>query len=418
MESLMSVRDILDGPLAVATAEASDSTQIDMRAPVAGDSSIANYLESVMKWPAQMKVARMHEVGGPLVIENIDVPTPGEHDVLVQVKACGIVPNLGNILANWTTWFPDLPLPPLPAIFGLDPAGIVVAVGEHVSDVEVGERVYVNPGRSCGNCRHCSSGDPIACRQFTFNGYFGFSDLSVKMYKRYPYGGMGEYMTAPASALVKIPDNVSFEQAARLGYVGTAYSGLRKMNVGPTTNLLINGASGTLGLGAVVSAMALGVPRIFGTGRDRKHLARLKAIAPDRIEVFSLEDGSIADWVKGLTNGEGADAAIDCLGPGAPHETFLQGLYSLRRGGSIVDVGAVAGDVAVNVHYMMDRNIKLIGSLWFTTQEGREMAGYASSGALDLSIFEHEIYPLDKANEAISGIGTRNGGFSNFVIRP
>lgn len=407
-------------PLADHIAGASDSGAINENTPVRlpNARNAANDWERSMSLPPKMKVARMHEVGGSLKVEEVDRPAPGEHDVLVRVHACGIVPNLGNILANWTTWFPDLPLPPLPAIFGLDPAGEVVAVGEHVYDVKVGERVYVNPARSCGNCRHCSRGDPIACRQFTFNGYFGFSELSVKMFRRYPFGGMSEYMTAPASAIVKLPDNVSYEQAARLGYIGTAYSGLQKAKVGPTTTLLINGASGTLGLGAVISAMALGVPRILGTGRDRNLLARLKALDPERIEVFSLDDGSIAEWARGVTEGEGVDAAIDCLGPGAPHETFLDALYSLRRGGALVDVGAIAGDVPVNVHYMMDRNISLIGSLWFTTQQGREMAGYAATGALDLSIFEHEVYPLEEANLAISGIAARNGGFSNFIVRP
>lgn len=258
----------------------------------------------------------------------------------------------------------------------------------------------------------------MACRYFTFNGYFGFSEHSVHMFRRYPYGGMAEYMTAPASAVVKLPDSVSYEQAARLGYVGTAYSGLKKANVGPTTTLLINGASGTLGLGAVISAMALGVPRILGTGRNRQWLDKLKQLAPERIEVFSLEDGSIAEWARNLTGGEGVDAAIDCLGPGVPHETFLEGLYALRRGGTLVNVGAVAGDVGLNVHYMMDRDIRLAGSLWFTAQQGREMAGYAATGMLDLSIFEHEVFPLEQVNEAISGIKARNGGFSNFVIRP
>jgi alcohol dehydrogenase len=137
----------------------------------------------------------------------------------------------------------------------------------------------VNPARSCGTCRHCSAGDPIACRYFTFNGYFGFSKLSERMYRKYPYGGMGEYMTAPASALVKIPDNVSYDQAARLGYIGTAYSGLRKAKVGPSTTLLINGASGTLGLGAVISTIALGVPRFSvraatGSCSPRSRLSR------------------------------------------------------------------------------------------------------------------------------------------------
>ena len=371
-----------------------------------------------MEVAARMRVARMHEVGGPLQIEEMDTPKPRATDVLVRVRACGIVPNLGNILANWTTWFPDLPLPPLPAIFGLDPAGEVAEVGEDVRNVRVGDRVYVNPGRSCGTCRHCSGGDPLACRYYTFNGYFGFSENSVEIYRKYPYGGLGEYMTAPSSALVRLPDNVSFEQAARFGYIGTAYSALKKAKAGPLTTVLINGASGTLGLGGVISALAMGVPRILGTGRNEEWLEKTKAIAPDRIETFALGSGSLAEWARARTGGEGVDAAVDCLGPGAPQEGFVDALYSVRRGGTIVNVGAVAGEVPINVHYMMDRNITLVGSLWLSTQEGQELASYASSGMLDLSIFQHEVYPLDEVNEAISGTKGRHGGFSNFVIHP
>jgi threonine dehydrogenase-like Zn-dependent dehydrogenase len=371
-----------------------------------------------MNLPKRMRVARMHQVGQPLILEELDVPAPGLYDALVRVHACGIVPNLGNILANWTTWFPDLPLPPLPAIFGLDPAGEVVALGDGVKDLKIGDRVYVNPLRSCGVCRHCVAGDPISCLFFTFNGYFGFSKHSEEIFRRYPYGGLGEYMTAPAVALVKLPKNVTYDEAARFGYIGTAFAGLRKAKVGPTSTLLISGASGTLGIGAVLSALALGVPRILGTGRNRRLLAELKAIAPDRIEVFSLEDGSVTDWARRLTDDEGVDAAIDCLGPGAPHEPFLQALYAVRRGGTIVDVGAVAGDVPINVHYMMDRAITLVGSVWFTVQDGSALAGYAATGALNLSMFEHKALPLEQVNAAISGIEDRHGGFSNYVIHP
>ena len=371
-----------------------------------------------MEAPAMMRAARMHEVGAPLVVEQVPIPTPGDQDVLVRVKSCGIVPNLGNILANWTTWFPDLPLPPLPAIFGLDPAGEVVGVGANVHDLKAGDRVYVNPVRVCGTCRHCTAGDPASCRFFTFSGYFGFSEKSEQMYRRYPYGGLAEYMVAPASAAVKLPDCISFDQAARFGYIGTAYSGLRKAKAGATSTVLINGASGTLGLGAVMSALALGVPRILGVARDRALLAEVKAIAPHRIEVMSSEDGPVVPWARGLTDGEGVDVAIDCLGPGARHEQFLDALYCLRRGGVIVDVGAVAGKVPIDIHYMMDRNMSLVGSVWFTPQEGREMAGLASGGQLDLSILEHEGHSLDDINLAISGIAARHGGFSNYVIHP
>jgi len=180
-----------------------------------------------MSVPAMMRAARMHAVGGPMSIDTIPVPKPGSTDVLVEVKACGMVPNLGNVLANWTRWFPHLPLPKLPAIFGLDPAGIVVEVGEQVFDVKPGERVYVNPLRSCGACQMCRSGERTRCRYFTFNGYFGFGPDAQKIYDLYPYGGFCEFMTVPQYALVKLPANVSFEQAARFGYLGTSYGAMK-----------------------------------------------------------------------------------------------------------------------------------------------------------------------------------------------
>ena len=95
--------------------------------------------------PTTMRAARMHAVGAPMSIDTIPVPKPGSTDVLVQVKACGMVPNLGNVLANWTKWFPHLPLPKLPAIFGLDPAGVVAEVGTQVIGVKPGRARLCEP---------------------------------------------------------------------------------------------------------------------------------------------------------------------------------------------------------------------------------------------------------------------------------
>ena len=80
---------------------------------------------------------------------------------------------------------------------------------------------------------------------------------------------MCEYLTAPQHNLVPIPDNVTFEEAARFGYIGTAYAALRKANAGPGETIFINGLTGTLGLGATFSALGRGVTRILGTARDR-----------------------------------------------------------------------------------------------------------------------------------------------------
>lgn len=368
---------------------------------------------------AMMKVARMHKVGEPMEVEEIPVPTPGENDVLVRVRACGIVPNLGNILANWTTWFPELPLPPLPAIFGLDPAGEIAAIGSRVHDWKVGERVYVNPGRYCGGCRPCRNGDLVNCTHYTFNGYFGFSQNSLKIFKDYPYGGLGQYMTAPQYALVRLPHAVTFEEAARFGYLGTMYSAMRKSQVGPGKSLLINGISGTLGIGGALFGLAMGVTCIFGTGRAMPLLERVKALAPQRIEVFSTTvDETIDQWIMRKTGELGVDVFIDALGPGAQHETLLQGVRSLARGGKAYNIGAIAGAVGMDLHTMMDQQQTIEGSAWFTAGEGQNMADMAEAGTLNLACLEHVCYPLERVNEAISGIGARNGGFSNYVINP
>ena len=380
---------------------------------------ILNVTANVETIPKTMKAARMHDVGGDLKIEEVPMPKPGSMDVLVRVRSCGIVPNLGNILANWTTWFPQNPLPPLPAIFGLDPAGEVVAVGDQVRRISVGDHVYVNPGRSCGSCRHCRRGDGISCQHYAFQGYFGFSQEALQTYGDYNTGGLGEYMTAPASAIVALPDTMSFDEAARLGYMGTGYSALKKASVGPTDTILVNGITGTLGISCVLFGLAMGAKKILGTARNKELLAEIKALAPNRIETFSISDGPVDEWARALTeNGEGVDVFIDCNGPGASHDTFRQGIKSMRRGGTAVDVGALMGDVALDIHQMMDRNQRLIGSVWFTSHEGQEMADMVGAGIVDFSILEHHAEPLENVNEAISGIAARHGGFSNFVVRP
>ncbi|GAA3838073.1 alcohol dehydrogenase catalytic domain-containing protein [Streptomyces phyllanthi] len=366
---------------------------------------------------ATMRAARMHHVGEPMRLEDVPVPTPGPGDVRVAVHAVNIVPNLANILTMWTTWFPHSPLPTLPAIFGLDPAGVIDAVGEGVEAFEVGDRVYVNPGRSCGSCRSCRGGDSINCASYAFAGYFGFSKTAVGLLDRYQ-GGLAEYMVAPAYSLVKLPDELSFNAAARFGYIGTMYSALRKADAGPGKTILINGVSGTLGIAAALLAPAMGLTHVYGTGRDRGLLEQVDKLAPGRFRLHALDDGPLDEWVRAETGGYGADIYIDALGPGAPHETFLAGMRAMARGGIAVNIGAIAGDVPIDVHRMMDQQLRLIGSAWFTSGEGQEMADMVAAGLLDLSPLEHQMFPLESVNEAISGTAQRNGGFSNFIVSP
>ena len=376
-----------------------------------------------------MIAARLHAYGAPMTLDRIEVPEPRPTDVLVEVKACGVVPNLARVVGNFFgTQVPDLKImPPLPAIFGLDPAGVVAKVGDQVRAIRSGERVYVNPARCCGSCRMCRSGATLDCPNFTFQGYFG---RSQDIMRAYPYGGLAQFITAPATALVRLPDNVSFEAAARFGYFGTAYAAMRKIGVGPGQSLLVNGIGGQLGLCAALLALAMGATKILGTGRNAALLDRVKALAPERIDVLAVPNAppqggggpaqpdALVAWAKTATESYGVDGVIDCLPPGAPAGAMMRALYCLRRGGRAVNVGAVMETLPVNAFWLMTNRIGLQGSVWFTTGEGEDLAAMAGAGTLDLSVLEHRVAPLSKVNEVLAGMDDRNGGFTNFVIDP
>lgn len=249
-------------------------------------------------------------------------------------------------------------------------------------------------------------------------GYFAFGPGGQKLFDAYPYGGLSEYHTAPERNLVVLPDSVTFEQGARFGYLGTAFSALRKAGAGPGRTVLVDGISGTLGLGACLIALGLGATRILGTGRNPDLVDDVKAIAPDRIDVLPAGTTHLPDWLRERTDGEGVNIVIDALGPGAPAEAMLEAVDSLARGGVLVDIGGMMERPGLDLFAMMCSQRSVLGSLWFSTREAQDMADMAGAGALNLSVLEHHTFPLAQVNEALDSIPQRHGGFTNFLCMP
>lgn len=368
---------------------------------------------------ATMKAARLHEVGKPFQIDDVPMPEPGDLDVVVRVEAAHIVPNLRNVINTYPTLKPFLPLPQLPAIFGMDSAGVITEVGSRVRNLKAGDRVYINPGLDSGDSWAARNGEPMNDPAYTFEGYFGFGPQSEAIHKDYPYGGLGQYVNAPVKNIVRIPDNVEFEHAARFGYLGTSYSGLRKGDVRAGTSLLVHGATGTLGVNAVLLALAMGATQIFGVARDVERLERLRNIAPGRIHVMPFGERDIAEWVREHTEGRGVDVFLDATSSSATADVTMAGIWALRRGGRMVSIGAMPDDLPVPMYRLMTLHISLLGSLWFTTAEGEDMARMAAAGTLDLSPLKARHFTLEDVNEAVEAASTDSGGgFTSVVVRP
>jgi alcohol dehydrogenase len=297
---------------------------------------------------------------------------------------------------------------------------VVHAVGTADFAVTPGQRVYINPATGCGSCRACRNCDLLNCRSFTYRGYFGRGPDTPRIFKQYPYGGLSEYVTAPQASLVTLPDNVSYEAAARFGYLGTGYGALRKAGFEEGGTVLINGIGGTLGLNTAMMALAMGAAHILGTGRRTALLERVKALAPGRIEVLSITEKSqqIRDWAYSLTEGAGVDVMIDALPPKSSPESTMAALRAVRSGGTGVLPGGMTDALTLDPNWLLSNNTRLMGSRWFTVAEGQRMADLASVGLLDLSPLEHQRFPLAAVNDAISAAESSGSGFTNVVVMP
>lgn len=361
-----------------------------------------------------MRAAVQHSTGSPFTVEQVPMPVLRPQDVLVQVMACGIIPNMNNVFGNKT----HHATPTLPAVLGLDAAGVVSEVGSDVLGFNKGDRVYINPALYCGSCHYCQREQFNQCVGGALRGYFGLRSHSLKLMEQYPIGGFAEYTAAPARNLVKLPPEITFEQAGRFGYLGTAYAALRNANCGPGSWVLINGATGTLGVGAVLWALGLGATRILGIGRNVEILQKLKRLAPRRVDTYAIGQPELPAWVRARTEGLGADIFVDCTGKGSTVDATMACLRSLKHGGIAVTIGALREPVPIDPARFMDEQLQYRGSYWFTVRQGQEMAELVHAGVVDLGVLEARTYPLEAVNQALEDVKQRPGGFTNLAVTP
>ncbi|MBX6377461.1 MAG: alcohol dehydrogenase catalytic domain-containing protein, partial [Clostridia bacterium] len=352
-----------------------------------------------MTLPKTMRAARLHAVGGPLRVEEVPVPEPGPGEVVVRVEACAVAPSHEAVVAGQLPFV----LPPLPAVLGADAAGVVAAVGEGVDAGLVGRRVYTNPGVSCGACRACAAGEPWFCPSYALAGLFGVSQASRPLLERYQ-GGYAAYRRVPAANAVPVPEGVSPEHASLLGYVGTAYHGLRRAQLRAGETVLVNGATGTLGVGAVLSALAMGAARIVALARNASRLEEVAALAPRRIGTVVVQDGeseaSLRAKVANAAGPEGPEVLIDCL-PYVGSELTQRLVTLVRRGGRAVLAGGVTGALTFPYGHFLATGLMLTGTFWFSSAEAREMLALAASGAMPLDRVQVRAFPLEAVEEAV-----------------
>ena len=254
-----------------------------------------------------MKAVRIHEDGGPEVLRYEDAPDPvaGPGEVLVRLRAASL-----NHLDIWVRR--GLPSVPKPRILGADGAGIVEAVGEGVSGLDIGERVVLNPGLEHGDAIHVIG--------------------------EHTDGTYCELKTLPAAQLYPLDDALSFEEGAAFPLVfETAYRMLvTKASLREDEWVLIWGIGGGVALAAFEIARALGARTIVTSSSEEK-LEKARALGADLGVDHS--DADVVQAVKDATGGVGANVVVETVG----EATWERSLAAAAQEGRVVVCGATSG---------------------------------------------------------------------------
>ncbi len=233
-----------------------------------------------------MKAARLYGVRD-LRVEEVPDPEPGPEEVLIRIQACGVCPS------DLRAYLGTRPASNLPRTPGHEWAGVVVAVGSAVTEVKVGDRVVADWRVVCGRCENC------------WRGVFNYCTNLGRV-----QGGFAEYGLAPARNVRRLPDHVSFEEAAFCEPLACCINGSQAARIGLGDDVVIVGC-GPIGLQHLQLARLQGA-RVLAVDLDERRLEAARMLgAHDVIHARTVDP---VRAVKERTNGRGADAVIIAVG--------------------------------------------------------------------------------------------------------
>ncbi len=268
----------------------------------------------------RMRAAVLH-AWNQLRVDEVEVPALGTGEVLCRVLACGIC---GTDLKIAEGAFAGVWPPSLPFIPGHEWAGEVAAVGEGVADFAVGDRIAAENHAGCGRCPMCRSGRYNLCEAAARAG------AHHRLYGHTAQGAFAEYAARPAPLLYKMPPGIDFEGGVITNQAATALNAARRSRIEPGNVVAVLGP-GLMGLLTLQIARAMGAYQVImlGTGRAGR-LALATELGASAVIDVTREDP--VQRVRELTEGRGADVAVECAGTS---EAIRAAVQLVRRGGRV-----------------------------------------------------------------------------------
>jgi NADPH:quinone reductase-like Zn-dependent oxidoreductase len=342
-----------------------------------------------------VKAVVFHEFGGldVLQLEEMADPKPGPGEVLLDITACALN-HLDVDIREGVSRFPVEP----PFVLGLEVVGRIAALGEGVEGWQLGERVMPYLMNPCGQCRYCRTGRESLCLT---PGFISFSTS----------GGYAEMLACPVEHLMRVPDELSDEEAAAVQIAfGTAWHMLfTRGRLQPGETVMVNSVGSGIGSAAVQLAHFAGATVIGNASSDEK-LARATELGMDHGINHATHD--VVAEVMRLTSDRGVDLVYEHVGG----ELFQKGLDSLAKDGRLVICGAHSGEVVpFDIIPFFRAQKSVIGSFVYTRTEVETCLELARRGKITPLV--HKTFPLADAREAMATMERREH-FGKIVLKP
>ncbi|WP_205538491.1 alcohol dehydrogenase AdhP [Mycobacterium kyogaense] len=321
-----------------------------------------------------MRAAVVHQLGSPLTIDELELPKPDDGQALVKLETSGVChTDLHAAQGDW----PVKPTPPF--VPGHEGYGTVVAVGNGVDDLKVGDKVgNAWLWSACGRCEYCRTGWETLCEHQRNGGY------TVD-------GSFGSYMLVDAAYAARIPDGVDPVEVAPILCAGvTVYKGLKVTDTRPGQWVAISGIGG-LGHVAVQYAIAMGL-RVVAIDVDDAKLDLATRLGAE--VVVNARTADVVAEVQKATGG-----AHGVLVTAVHPEAFGQAIGLARRGGTIVFVGLPPGDFPASIFDIVLKGLTIRGSIVGTRQDMVEAIDFFARGLIHPTV---HTATLDEINDVFA----------------
>lgn len=284
----------------------------------------------------KMKVAIMTDVGKMELTER-EIPRPTKDEVLVKVEHVGVC---GSDMHYFEAGGIGRNIVKPPFVLGHEAGGIVTEVGANVTSLKVGDKVALEPGKTCGKCEFCKSGKYNLCPDVIF-----FATPPID-------GVFQEYVTHPADLCFKIPDNMDTIEAALIEPLAVGFHAARQGGAQMGQTAVVTGA-GCIGYVSLMALKAMGVTKVIVVDVLEKRLE--KAIELGATAVVNGKEKDVVEEVLKLTEGKGADLVIETAGS---EITTNQAIHFAKPGSTIVLVGySPSGEETLSMGLAIDKEL-------------------------------------------------------------